>query len=307
MKRHGHWQGLSASDRGAAVAMGNFDGVHRGHRSLLTLAQAQGGPCGVVTFDPHPRQFFAPGGADFRLMDPEGRARALAACGLDQLYELPFGELAALPAEEFVRDVLVAGLGIRHLVVGEDFTFGAGRSGCAADLPGFGARYGFGVTIAPKLCDVDGAISSSAIRAALSAGDPRRAARLLGRWHRIEGEVIHGEKRGRTLGFPTANMSVDGLHLPKLGVYAVEVEIAEGPHQGRYMGAASLGVRPMFGENKPNLETYLLDFKGDLYGTRIAVSLVDYLRGEVKFTTLPALIEQMERDCDDARRLLTPG
>lgn len=305
MKRQQHWQGLAAEDRGTSVAMGNFDGVHRGHRSLLALAAAAGGPVGVVTFEPHPRQYFDTSGQAFRLMDAESRARELAACGVSQVYELPFTpELAALSPEDFVREVLVGGLGVRHVVVGEDFTFGAKRGGKAADLQRFGAQYGFGVTIAPTLCDVDGVISSTAIREALTAGDPRKAARLLGHWHRIEGPVIHGEKRGRELGFPTANMAVDGLHLPKLGVYAVRVDVLEGPYKGTYDGAASLGVRPMFGENQPNLESNLLDFKGDLYGTRLAVSLVEYLRGEVKYTTLPALIEQMQRDCEDARRIL---
>lgn len=305
MKRLTHWQKLSAPERGASVAMGNFDGVHRGHCSLLDLAKAEGGLTGVVTFEPHPRQYFSAGGESFRLMDAGTRARALAGQGIDLVYELPFAELAGLSAEDFVREVLVAGLGIRHVVVGEDFTFGAKRSGTTEVLKALGAQHGFGVTVARKLCDVDGVISSTAIREALTAGDPRKAARLLGHWHRFEGPVIHGEKRGRELGFPTANMAVDGLHLPKLGVYAVRVEVLEGPHQGIYSGAASLGVRPMFGENTPNLETYLMDFKGDLYGTRLAVSLVDYLRGEVKFTTLPALIEQMTRDCEDARRILS--
>ncbi|RRH76677.1 bifunctional riboflavin kinase/FAD synthetase [Falsigemmobacter faecalis] len=304
MKRLTHWQNLSAQDRGASVAMGNFDGVHRGHCSLLDLAKAEGGPTGVVTFEPHPRQYFSAGGESFRLMDAETRAGVLAAEGIELVYELPFTELAALSAEDFVREVLVEGLGVRHVVVGDDFTFGSKRSGSTELLKTLGARYGFGVTVARKLCDVDGVISSTAIRAALTAGDPRKAARLLGHWHRFEGPVIHGEKRGRELGFPTANMAVEGLHLPKLGVYAVRVEVLEGPHKGLYSGAASLGVRPMFGENTPNLETYLMDFKGDLYGTRLSVSLVDYLRGEVKFTTLPALIEQMARDCEDARRSL---
>lgn len=298
------WQGLAAGDRGASVAMGNFDGLHRGHASVIEAARAHG-PLGVVTFEPHPRQVFAPDTPAFRLMNAEARANRLAKMGVERLYELPFSrDLASLTPEEFVDQVLHRGLGVRHVVVGADFCFGKARRGTAADLQALGAERGIGVTIAPLL-ERDGApVSSTAIRRALSEGDPRAAAAMLGHWHRIEGEVIHGEKRGRELGYPTANMSLANLHLPRFGVYAVWVDILTGPQAGDCKGAASLGVRPMFGENAPNLETYLLDFKGDLYGQHLSVAFVEYLRPEMKFDGLPALIAQMDADCARARAIL---
>jgi riboflavin kinase / FMN adenylyltransferase len=298
------WQGLAAGDQGASVAMGNFDGLHRGHASVIEAARAHG-PLGVVTFEPHPRQVFAPDTPAFRLMNAEARANRLAKMGVERLYELPFNRaLAGLTPEEFVDQVLHRGLRVRHVVVGADFCFGKARKGTAADLQTLGAESGIGVTIAP-LIESDGApVSSTAIRRALSEGDPRAAADMLGHWHRIEGEVIHGEKRGRELGYPTANMSLANLHLPRLGVYAVWVDILTGPQTGTYRGAASLGVRPMFGENTPNLETFLLDFTGDLYGQHLSVAFVEYLRPEMKFDGLPALITQMDADCARARALL---
>ena len=285
--------------------MGNFDGVHLGHRSVIDLARRPGVPLGVVTFEPHPRQVFAPDAPPFRLMNAEARANRLAKLGVEALYQLPFdAALAGLSPEAFARDVLAGGLGVSHVVVGADFCFGKGRAGKAADLQALGARFGFDVTVAPLLAVGGVEVSSTAIRAALAEGRPRDAAAMLGHWHRIEGEVIHGEKRGRELGYPTANMSVDGLHLPRLGVYAVKVDILTGPQAGTYAGAASLGVRPMFGENRPNLETFLLDFKGDLYGQHLSVAFVEFLRPELKFDGLEALIVQMDADCARAREIL---
>ena len=168
----------------------------------------------------------------------------------------------------------------------------------------FGHEYGFGVTIAPLIAAGLGEVSSTSIRTALTEGRPRDAADQLGHWHRIEGPVISGEQRGRELGYPTANMSLDGLHLPKLGVYAVMVDILDGPFAGSYHGAASLGVRPMFGENTPNLETFIFDFSGDLYGTSLSIGLVEFLRPELSFDSLEALIEQMDADCLLAREIL---
>lgn len=304
MNIYRHWQGQPPAARGASVAMGNFDGVHLGHASVIDAARGHG-PLGVVTFEPHPRQHFAPDAAPFRLMNAEARANRLAKLGVERLFQLPFGpDLAGLTPEGFVEQVLHQGLGVAHVVVGTDFCFGRGRTGTAADLQAHCAARGIGVTVAPLLSPDGIAISSTAIRDALTRGEPRTAAAMLGHWHRIEGEVIHGEKRGRDLGYPTANMSVAGLHLPRLGVYATWVDVLTGPHRGTYRGAASLGVRPMFGENTPNLETYLLDFKGDLYGQHLSVALVDYLRPELKFDGLPALIDQMAADCAQARAVL---
>lgn len=304
MQQHFHWQGLDPQARRASVAMGNFDGVHRGHQSVIDLARGDA-PLGVITFEPHPRQFFAPKAPAFRLMNAEARANRLARLGVQHLFQLPFDtELSGLSPEAFVGEVLAEGLGITHVVVGADFRFGKGRTGTSDDLTRLCAAHGIRTTIAPLVHQAGAEISSTHIRKFLTDGHPRDAAAMLGHWHRIDGEVLHGEKRGRELGFPTANMSLDGLHLPRYGVYAVLVDILTGPQAGSYQGAASLGVRPMFGENRPNLETFLFDFKGDLYGQHLSVALVNFLRPELKFDSLPALITQMNTDCARARDLL---
>ncbi|MHA7875361.1 bifunctional riboflavin kinase/FAD synthetase [Roseivivax sp.] len=293
--------------RGASAAIGNFDGVHRGHRTVLDLARqaAPEAPLGVLTFEPHPREFFAPEAPPFRLTSAAARASRLKKIGVETLFELPFDAgLAGLTPEAFAREVLAEGLGLSHVVVGADFRFGKGRAGGAEDLILFGEAMGFGVTVAPLLKGAGGQVSSTAIREALSEGRPRDAKALLGHWHRIEGPVLHGEKRGRELGYPTANMSIDGLHPPHFGVYAVMVDVLDGPHRGSYHGAASVGIRPMFGENQANIETYLFDFKGDLYGARLSVGLVDFLRPEERFDSLEALITQMDDDCTRARSVL---
>lgn len=305
MRTHFHWTGLSAQDRGASVAMGNFDGVHLGHQAVINMARRPGLPLGLVTFEPHPRQFFAPAAPAFRLMNAEARGHRLEKLGVEQVYELPFdAHLAGMEAESFVHEVLATGLGVSHVTVGSDFCFGKGRKGNVTTLRALGAQFGFGVTVAELVRFQGLEVSSTNIRAALADGRTRDAQAMLGHWHRIEGEVIHGEKRGRELGFPTANMAVDGLHLPRLGVYAVRVDVLTGPQTGTYGGAASLGVRPMFGENRPNLETFLFDFKGDLYGQHLSVAFIDYLRPELKFDGLPALIRQMDTDCQQARSIL---
>jgi riboflavin kinase / FMN adenylyltransferase len=301
-----HWAGLDAAERGAAIAVGNFDGVHLGHQVVIDLARkvAQG-PLGILTFEPHPREYFAPATPPFRLMNAETRANRLARMGVDLLYELPFdARLADLGAEEFAREVLSEGLGAAHVVVGADFRFGKGRRGDAAMLRDLGLQMGFGVTVARLLEGDGGRVSSTAIRAALTAGNPRDAAAMLGHWHRIDGEVLRGASRGRDLGYPTANMSVAGLHLPRLGIYAVLVDVLTGPHAGHYKGAASLGVRPMFGVNQPNLESFLFDFAGDLYGEHLSVALIEFLRPEATFDSVATLVAQMDDDCARAREIL---
>lgn len=301
------YQFVEAADRGASAAIGNFDGVHVGHQSVIDLARAAApdAPLGVMTFEPHPRVYFAPDAPPFRLMSRAARASRLQKLGVQRLYELPFNAgLAGLAPEEFAARVIKDGLGLAHVVVGADFCFGRGRAGTAGDLAAFGAEMGFGVTVAPLLERGDATVSSTAIREALSDARPRDAAAMLGHWHRIEGPVIGGEQRGRELGYPTANMSIDGLHPPAFGVYAVLVDVLDGPHMGQYHGVASMGVRPMFGENRPNLETFVFDFSGDLYGTPLSVALVDHLRGEEKFDSLEALIAQMDRDSAQARAIL---
>lgn len=296
-------------DQGASAAIGNFDGVHLGHQHVINIARAGaerlGVPLGVMTFEPHPRQYFTPNAAPFRLMSAETRAHRLEKLGIEKLYELNFNNaLSALDPEAFAHDVIAQGLGLKHVVIGADFQFGKGRAGNASDLKAFGADMGFGVTIASLVADEVGAFSSTAIRQALSDGRPGDAQRMLGHWHRIDGEVIRGDQRGRELGFPTANMSITGLHPPRFGVYVVSVNVLTGPHAGSYGGAASMGVRPMFGENLPNLESFIFDFKGDIYGEHISVALIEYLRPEEVFDSLDALITQMNADCQKARDIL---
>lgn len=297
------------ADRGASIAIGNFDGVHIGHRAVIDLARSEAeklnAPLGVMTFEPHPRELFSPDAPPFRLTGPAARAHRLEKIGIDILYELTFNPaLAALTPEDFVTRVLIDGLGVRHVTVGADFHFGAKRAGTPEVLRDFGGKLGFGVTIAELISEGTEEVSSTAIREALTEGRPRDAAAMLGHWHRIEGPVIRGDQRGRDLGYPTANMSIAGLHQPKFGVYAVLIDVLTGPHKGTYKGAASLGIRPQFDGETPNLETYLFDFKGDLYGETLSIALVDYLRPEAKFDSLDALIAQMEADCARARTIL---
>jgi riboflavin kinase/FMN adenylyltransferase len=302
------FQFVKPQDRGASAAIGNFDGVHLGHRSVIDLTRrvAPDLPLGVLTFEPHPREYFAPDTPPFRLMRRATRAHRLEKLGVERLYELNFNAaMAGMTPPDFARRVIFDGLGLGHVVIGADFRFGKGRSGGAEDLAGFGRDMGFGVTIAPLIEQTDTVVSSTAIRSALSDGRPRDAKAMLGHWHRIDGIVQGGEQRGRQLGFPTANMSIEGLHPPAFGVYAVLVDVLDGRHAGSYLGAASLGVRPMFGGVVPNIETFIFDFSGDIYGANLSVALVDFLRPEMKFESLDALIAQMGGDCDRARAILT--
>lgn len=301
------WRNLPEIDRGLAVAVGAFDGVHRGHQAVIGLAreaaQALGVPLGVVSFDPHPRRFFQPDAAPFRLMTPRQMARALGDLGVDILYLLPFdAEMAAMTDEAFARQVLAEGLGVRHAAVGFDFTFGKGRSGSPDLLRGYGDAHGFSVSVSQRIDDADGLkLSSSAVREALKAGDMTRASAILGRPFAIEGEVIHGDKRGRTIGVPTANVSMAGYMRPAYGVYATRSRLAD----GRIVdGVANLGVRPMFPTDDPLLEVWLFDFDGDLYGQTIETELVAFLRGEMAFDSLDALKVQIDKDAAAARAML---
>ena len=304
---------IPSEAHGAAVAIGNFDGVHLGHQAVIDLARTEAkkrnAPLGVLTFEPHPRVFFAEkmgrGLAPFRLMDADARARRLEKLGVDIVFELPFDQaLCDLADAAFSKNILKDALSLSHVVVGTDFCFGKGRLGNATTLVKHAVDFGFAVTVANQKNLGQQVISSTNIRNALSSGDPGKAAAMLGHWHRIEGLVKHGEKRGRELGYPTANMSIDGLQPPAFGVYAVLVDILTGPHAGSYHGAASVGVRPMFGKNYPNCETFIFDFEGDLYGETLSVGLVEYLRGEGTFNGLDTLISQMDADCTQARTIL---
>ena len=303
------YQFVKSSDKGASVAVGNFDGVHLGHQHVIDIARSWGNknqsPLGVLTFEPHPRSYFSPDASNFRLMSSDAKATRLDKLDVEKLYELNFNKtLSSLNPFDFADQVISKGLGLRHLVVGEDFCFGKGRSGTVKDLISLGSSMGFEVTIAELMETEIGRVSSTSIRNALAEGRPNDAAKQLGHWHRIEGVVIGGEQRGRELGYPTANMSLDDLHLPHLGVYAVLVDVLNGEHAGSYIGVASLGVRPMFGENTPNLETFIFDFSGDLYGATLSVALVEFMRPEIKFGSLESLIVQMDKDSLKSREIL---
>lgn len=303
------FDGLGPEQRGASVALGNFDGVHRGHRALIAEAgragAAIGAPTGIITFEPHPRRFFQVDAPPFRLTLAREKARILAGLGVDRLYQLSFDAgLAAMPAEDFVTRVLAQGLGIRHLVVGEDFRFGKGRKGNATLLRTMSADLGFTVSIQHLLAGDGGEYSSTAVRVLLEEGRVAAAAEQLGRWHTVTGVVKKGDQRGRELGYPTANLDFGEQIIPRYGIYAARVEVLEGPHEGIHDGVASIGERPTFGVNAPNFEVHLFDFVGDLYGARISAGLVAWLRGEEKFDDIDALVEQMDRDSVRAREAL---
>lgn len=305
------WRGLGEALKGASVAVGAFDGVHRGHQAVIAsareAAKALGAPLGVVSFDPHPRRWFQPDAAPFRLMQPEQMAAALAPLGVERLYLLPFdGEMAAMSDREFAERVLGGGpdggLGVRHVSVGFDFTFGKGRTGSPEALRSYGEKSGFTVSVTPRIDDADGLkLSSSAVREALKAGDMARATAILGRPFAIRGEVIHGDKRGRTIGVPTANIDMGDYMRPAYGVYATRTRLVD----GRVVdGVASLGVRPMFAVETPLLEVWLFDFDGDLYGQTIETQLIAFLRGEERFDGLEALKAQIDADAAAARVIL---
>lgn len=301
------WRGLAPEHRGAAVAIGAFDGVHRGHQAVIASARAAaarlGAPLAVVSFDPHPRRWFQPDAAPFRLMTPDQMADALGALGVDLLYLLPFdAEMAAMSDAQFAEQVLSQGLGVRHASVGFDFTFGKGRTGSPEALRAYGERLGFTVSVADRLDDADGLkLSSSAVREALKAGDMPRARAILGRPFAIQGEVVHGDKRGRTIGVPTANVALGDYMRPAYGVYATRTRLPD----GRLVdGVANLGVRPMFLTETPLLEVWLFDFAEDLYGQIIETELVAFLRGEMRFDGLDALKVQIDADAEASREAL---
>lgn len=292
--------------RGGVVALGNFDGFHLGHQAVVgravALARAQGRPALVATFDPHPVRFFRPDTPPFALSTIAQRLQMFAAAGADAAVVFRFdAALAALTAEQFVAERLVGLLGVAGVVTGEDFTFGAARSGDVGVLAQLGDARGFSHEAVGPV-SLDGApVSSSRIRAGLKAGDPREAARLLTRPWAIAGQVQHGDKVGRTIGYPTANLDMGAYLRPAYGIYAVRGRLED----GRVLqGAANLGMRPQFEPPKELLEPYFFDFSGDLYGQGIEVELVEYLRPEAKFDGLEALVAQMDRDCARAREVL---
>lgn len=305
-----HYEGLPAEATGGAVAIGNFDGVHLGHRAVIeqtgAIARAQNIPLGVLTFEPHPRQVFQPLIPPFRLSSLRSKTHLLEALGVDCLYAQHFDlEFAKRSAEAFVDEVLVKGLKVRHVVVGEDFVFGHRRLGNVALLREMGAARGFQVTCLQPVRDGSGEIiSSRRIRELLVTGQPDQAARLLGRFWEIEGRVEHGDQIGRKLGFPTANVALGEHQRPKAGIYAVRAGIDEGARTIWHNAVASLGWRPTFNGQDLRFEVHIFDFTGDLYGRHLRVALVGYLREELKFDGVDPLIAQIREDAAQARALL---
>ena len=302
------WKDLPAGDRGAAVAMGNFDGVHRGHQRVIDLAATAAGelgvPLGVITFDPHPRVYFRPSEPAFRLMKPDQQARALEKLGVDMLYVLPLeAELAGMTDRQFATEVLHEGLDARHVAVGFDNSFGKGRTGTPDTMRVYGQELGFGVSVAEPVGDGGGEkFSSTAVRDALREGRPELAAEILGRPFAIEGPVQRGRQLGRKLGFPTANVDLGDYVSPRFGVYAVRTRLSDGRE---FEGVANVGINPTVqGVTRPLLEVWLFDFDEDIYDRIIETDLIAFLRPEEKFESLEAMTEQVMADAKRAREVL---
>ncbi|WP_379552855.1 bifunctional riboflavin kinase/FAD synthetase [Qipengyuania sp. DGS5-3] len=294
--------------RGAIIALGNFDGFHLGHQAVaneaIEWARAEGRPSIIATFDPHPVRFFRPDTPPFRLTTLEQRQEHYLAAGATAMLVFHFdAELSGTSAEDFITKVLIERLGAHGVVTGEDFSFGKGAKGNVDLLKGFGAEIGLQSRTVGAVIDGDAAISSSRVREALREGDPQEAARLLTRPFAVRGIVEHGDKNGRKLGYPTANLNLESYLRPKYGVYAVTGRVLATGQE--LMGAANVGIRPQFEPPKELLEPYFFDFSGDLYGQEIEVAFHHFLRGEAKFDSLDELTAQMEKDCEEARRLLS--
>ena len=309
---HG-WRDIEPEHRGAAVALGEFDGVHKGHLGVIVgackAAKVLAAPLAVISFDPHPRRYFQPEAEPFRLMTVDQQARALDALGVDFLYILPFdAEMAGMSDEAFARDVLAGGqthgLGARHVAAGFDITFGKDRTGDPDALRRYGEAMGFSVSITERLGDQDaGKFSSSAVRQALIAGQPERAAEILGRPFAIEGVIVEGQHLGRTLGYPTANVGAGDYVRPKLGVYATRTRLADGRE---VPGVANFGENPTTGLVEARLEVFLFDFDEDLYGQTVETDLIAYLRPELNFTSIETMVDQIKMDEAQARQRLAP-
>lgn len=303
------WSEVPAALKGGVIALGNFDGLHRGHQAVIgravSLARKAGVAAAVMTFEPHPRMFFKPDQEPFRLSPFRMKAHVIEALGVDYLYVQTFDkEFSERTPENFVSEILVGGLGLSHIVVGYDYVFGYRRKGNVEVLRELAAKYGFGVTAVEKLSEGEERFSSTAIRDLLRDGRPRDAARMLGRFWEIEGRVVAGDKRGRQLGFPTANLEYrDYLH-PKKGVYAIRAGVDHGAGTVWRNGVANFGNRPTFDKTDVLLEAHLFDTNEDLYGKHLRVALVEYIRAEKKFDGLEGLKAQIAADSDEARRLL---
>ena len=294
--------------RGAVIALGNFDGFHRGHQAVageaIAWAKAEGRPSIIATFDPHPVRFFRPDVPPFRLTTLEQRQELYLAAGATAMLVFHFdAELAGTSAEDFIQRILLDRFGAHGVVTGGDFTFGKGARGNVDLLRTLGGELGLQSRVVEAVAEGGETVSSSRIRQALRDGDPQLATQLLTRPFAIRGIVEHGDKRGRTIGYPTANVTIDNYLRPKYGIYAVTGRLLA---TGQVLhGAANIGIRPQFEPPKELLEPFFFDFSGDLYGQEIEVAFHHFLRGEAKFDSLEALIEQMDKDCAEARRLLS--
>lgn len=299
MRRFAPHATIPEDARGASVALGNFDGVHLGHRAVIEAARAQGRRLAAAVFEPHPRQLFQPESRPFRLQTPDQRARALAELGVAELFEIAFDiPLARMGHRDFARRILCDELGARQVSVGQDFRFGRARTGDVVELARLGAELGFGVSAIAPVRNDEGRISSSAIRAAIATGDVVTAAAMLSRPWAIEGVVKRGFARGRGFGFATANIGLGEYVHPRLGIYAVRVRIGT----EKLDGVASVGVNPTVGAlPAPLLEAHIFNFDRELYGETIEVDLIAFLRDEAKFDDVEALKAQMARDVADAR------
>ncbi len=317
MKIFRHHEGLSDDVKGGVIVLGNFDGFHKGHQAVVgrawKLAREREMSLSVLVVEPHPRRFFNPSQEDFRLTSFRSKAHLLEDFGVDRLFVLPFDhDLAQMPAQDFVTEILLKNLGIKHIFAGYDYHFGAGRGGNAQTLQDMSLEQKFDVTIVEKIMEGDHIYSSTNIRDSLRAGDVRTAADQLGHWWHVEGHVLRGDQRGRIINFPTANLSMTDYIKPKHGVYAVRV-IIDGPESGAeseklkgvWNGVANMGNRPTFGKDDLMLEAHIFDFDADIYGRPIRVEFVDYIRPEQKFDGLDSLREQIEKDCLIAKKLLS--
>lgn len=310
MRIYRHYEALPADARGAVIAVGNFDGVHKGHQAVIgeagRIAKASGRPWAVLTFEPHPRLLFRPDQDPFRITPFRIKVRHIEELGVDAVVNLHFDkDFAALPADAFIQQVLIDGFNASHVVCGYDFVFGKGRTGDTETLLHHGKEKGFGFTAVPQVTDGDGVVySSTRVRDALVAANPVEAAHVLGRPFEIEGRVEHGDARGRDIGFPTANLHLGEYLRPATGVYAVRAGVDEGTETRWIDGVANFGNRPTFDGGDVVLEVHLFDFADDLYGKHLRVQLRHYLRGEVKFDGIEALKAQISADCKQARILL---
>ena len=303
-----HREALPESLRGAVIALGNFDGFHKGHQAVageaMDWAHSEGRPSIIATFDPHPVRFFKPDVPPFRLTTLEQRQELYLSAGATAMLVFHFdADLSGTSAEDFITEILVKRFGAHGVVTGEDFTFGRGAKGHVGLLQSLGGEHGLASRTVSPVQSGDEVVSSSRIREALRQGDPQEAARLLTRPFAIRGIVEHGDKRGRTIGYPTANVNIEHYLRPRYGIYAVTGRILSTGEELK--GAANIGVRPQFEPPKELLEPYFFDFSGDLYGQEIEVAFHHFLRPEAKFDSLDQLIEQMEKDCEEAKRLLS--